>query len=152
MIFVTVGTTDFDDLVRALDAMAPDLNDEMVIQYGHGTHEPQNCEAFRFTNSLDPYYEKADLVISHGGLCTVMEVCRRGLKLVAMANPDRFDDHQTDILSYMSDAGHLVWCRSFHALPEAIDTARRKTFVPYDTPECRIAETVQEFLSKLTPR
>ena len=102
MIFVTVGTTDFDDLVRALDERAGELDDELVIQYGHGKYVPRNCEAFRFASSLDPYYEKADIVVSHGGLCTVMEACRKGLKLVGMANPDRFDDHQADILAYMS--------------------------------------------------
>ncbi len=148
MIFVTVGTTDFDDLVRALDKLAPELDDELVIQYGHGTYEPKNCEAFRFAPSLEPYYANANVVISHGGLCTVMEACRNGLKLVGMANQDRFDDHQADILAYMSGAGHMIWCRSFDDLPEAIATARKTTFAPYDSPECNIAETVQNYLSK----
>lgn len=152
MIFVTVGTTDFDDLVRALDDLAPTLGDELVIQYGHGTYEPKNCEAFRFAPSLQPYYEKADVVVSHGGLCTVMEACQNGLKLVGMANPDRFDDHQSDILAFMHGAGHMIWCRSYDELPQAIVVARSTTFKPYQVPECRIAETVQDYLSGLGRR
>lgn len=149
MIFVTVGTTDFDDLVRAVDALVPQLGDEVVIQYGHGLYEPRNCEAFRFAPSLEPYYARADVVVSHGGLCTVMEVLRRGKKLVGVANPDRYDDHQSDILATMSGDGHMVWCRSLDGLADAVAEARDGTFAPYESPPSRIADVIAEYLRGL---
>ncbi|MFH1845469.1 MAG: PssE/Cps14G family polysaccharide biosynthesis glycosyltransferase [bacterium] len=151
MIFVTVGTTDFDDLVRAMDSLAPKLDPDVVIQYGHGTYEPHNCESFRFARTLEPYYERADVVVSHGGLCTVMEVVKRGLKLVSLSNPDRFDDHQEDILRYMSGMNQLVWCRSLGGLSAAIAEAQQTEFAPYEKPDCRIAEIVTNYLNGLSP-
>ena len=43
MIFVTVGTTDFDDLLRAMDALAPTLGEEVVAQTGRGPISPPSA-------------------------------------------------------------------------------------------------------------
>ncbi len=37
MIFVTIGTTDFDQLVQKMDSLAPGLTDEVVMQIGKGS-------------------------------------------------------------------------------------------------------------------
>src|SRR4051794_7327968 len=98
MIFVTVGTTDFDDLVERMDDLAPALDEEVICQIGIGRYIPRHCQYFRFAASLDDCLRPARLVVSHGGLGTVMEVVRLGKPLVGVSNPDRRDLHQDDIL------------------------------------------------------
>ncbi|RME79801.1 MAG: hypothetical protein D6784_00135 [Chloroflexi bacterium] len=149
MIFVTVGTTDFSDLIRAVDALVPELGEEVVMQIGRGKYEPKNGEFFRLAPSLEPYYERASLVISHGGLGTVTEVMNRGLPLVAVEDPNQPDRHQTQLLQVWDEQKHLVWCRDLRRLPEAIEKART-TLVPYRKPECRIHLVIQEYLDKMT--
>jgi beta-1,4-N-acetylglucosaminyltransferase len=146
MIFVTVGTTDFDDLVREMDRLAPELNERIVAQIGRGRYEPRRMEFFRFADSLEPQYSKAAVVVSHGGLGTLIEVIERGLKLIGVSNPDRYDRHQEDILGILSERKHMVWCRSLDRLKEAFDDLARVDLVPYRRPECRIAERIREFL------
>jgi len=146
VIFVTVGTTDFDNLVRVMDALAPRLDEEVVIQIGRGAYEPIHCRWFRFAPSLEPYYKEASLVVAHGGLGTVMEVLRSGGKLIGVANPDRYDSHQEDLLGYLADEDHLIWCRDLNALAEEVGRARGMTFVPYSSPECHIHEAIADFL------
>ena len=149
MIFVTVGTTDFDALVQAMDRLAPTLGEEVVAQIGQGRYEPrQVSEWFRLAPSLDPYYSRARLVVSHGGLGTLMEVLGRGGRLVGVSNPDRYDRHQEDLLSYLDEAGHLVWCRDLGRLSEAIALAGEKAFVPYQPPPCTIHQVIDEFLRR----
>ena len=70
------------------------------------------------------------MVVTHGGLGTVTEVLRRGLRVVGVSNPDRFDRHQDQILQAFEQAGHLVWCRDLAGLPAAIEQARQAQFVP----------------------
>lgn len=149
MIFVTVGTTDFDLLVAAIDRLAPSLDEAVVAQIGHGRYEPrQITEWFRFAPDLASYYDRARLVVSHGGLATIMEVLRRGGRLVGVSNPDRYDRHQEDLLSYLDEGGYLVWCRTLDALDQAIADAGRRSFLPYEPPPCTIHEVIGEFLRR----
>ena len=148
MIFVTVGTSDFEQLVRKIDELAPFLRDQVVIQIGHGRYIPRNCEYFRFAPSLDPYYDKADIVVAHGGLGTTMEVLEKGKKLISVENITCIDDHQTDILEILAKEGHLIWCRDWDELPSLLERAPAMTPRPYVAPPCRIAEVIKDFLRK----
>ena len=149
MIFVTVGTTDFDALVAAADRLAAATDELVVIQIGHGQVEPQHAQWLRFAPSLDQYYDQADVVVTHGGLGTVTEVLGRGLRLVGVSNPDRFDRHQDQILQAFEQAGHLVWCRDLADLPAAVQRARRGQFIPYQPPASHIHRVIDRFLRDL---
>ena len=148
-IFVTVGSTDFDTLVQAVDRLAPTLNGTGIMQIGGGQYEPSNMPFFRFANSLAPYYEQASLVIAHGGLATTMEVLMRGLPLVSVSNPDRYDNHQDDLLSNMAQEGYLVWCRQLGNLKQAIRTAQTTFLKPYEQSECEIHTHIHQYLKTL---
>jgi len=148
-IFVTVGSTDFDTLVRAVDALAPSLPGTGIMQIGGGKYEPRNMPFFRFANSLAPYYDQASLVIAHGGLATTMEVLVRGLPLVSVSNPDRYDNHQDDLLSNMAQEGYLVWCRNMQDIKQAIRTAQTTSLKPYEQSACEIHTYIHRYLESL---
>ncbi len=149
MIFVTVGTTDFDALVEAMDRIAPSLGEEVVAQIGRGRYEPVNLRWFRSAPSLEPYYRQADLIVSHGGLGTVVEVASMGKPLVALSNPDRYDRHQDDLLGYMERQGHLLWCRDLAQLEADVRRARATTFRPYVAPPTHVHEVIREYLARV---
>ena len=146
MIFVTVGTTEFDDLVRAADRLAA-AGHEVVIQIGRGLVEPVHAQWFRFAPSLNSYYAAADVVVTHGGLGTVTEVLHRRIPLVGVSNHDRYDRHQDQILQAMEAAGHLLWCRDLAELQQAVEQAGQREFVPYQPPASRVAAVIREFLA-----
>ena len=145
-IFVTVGSTDFDTLVQTVDEIASTEPLQGIMQIGHGCYEPVHLPYFRFASPLDGYYERASLVIAHGGLATTMEVLRRGLPLISVSNPDRYDNHQDDLLRTMADDGYLVWCRRLDDLPEAITTVQTTALRKYRRPECTIHHVINQFL------
>lgn len=152
MIFVTVGTTDFDALVAAMDALAPSLGEPVVMQVGRGAARPVNAaEWFAFASSLAPYLATASIVVSHGGLGTVVEVLRGGGRLVGVSNPERYDRHQDDLLGAFERAGHLVWCRDLADLPSAIARARTGTFIPYHPPPCTLHTEIAARLAAPPP-
>jgi beta-1,4-N-acetylglucosaminyltransferase len=146
-IFVTVGSTDFDLLVRAVDTLAPSLPGTGIMQIGHGRYQPKHWPHFRFAPSLAPYYDQATLVIAHGGLATTMEVLNRGLPLIGVSNHDRSDNHQDDLLTAMEEEGYLVWCRNLDKLDQAIHTALTVPRKPYQLDECQIHLRIHEFLA-----
>lgn len=147
MIFVTVGSTDFDALIQTMDDLAPALDEPVVMQIGGGSHVPQHAAGHvRYAPSLQPYIQQADLVVSHGGLGTVLEVLAAGKRLVAVSNPDRYDSHQDDLLGEMEREGHLTWCRDLSHLEADIRAARARAPIPYVPPPCTIHVEIASFL------
>lgn len=128
MIFVTVGTIFFDDLVRFIDesVAAGLIIDPVVMQIGFGEYLPRHCEYYRIAPDLAPYYEQADLVIAHGGTGTTLEVLAHELPLVSICNPALADNHQHEFLSAMSELGVVNYCRRFEEIIPAINRLRER--------------------------
>lgn len=148
MIFVATGTTGFDGLVKGMDHLALSLDEPVVMQIGNGRYVPRHAGYFRFVSSLDPYYERASLVVGHGGMGTCLEVLAHGKPFVALANPDRYDQHQQDIVRILAEKNHLIWCQGPAELPEAVERARNHEFKRYVSPDCHIHLVIVEFLRK----
>jgi beta-1,4-N-acetylglucosaminyltransferase len=147
MIFVTVGSTDFDPLIKQMDELAPELGHEVVMQIGMGQYAPKNARHFRFAPSLDPYLAQADLIVGHGGLGTIVEALEQGKKLVCVVNPTTYDRHQEHLLRLFAAQNHLVWCQELADLSQAIRQAQQTQLTPYRPPECHIHEVIEQFLS-----
>lgn len=150
MIFVSVGSGNFDALILTLDEVCgrrPDL--QMLMQIGLGSYEPHHAPFFRFAPTLEPYYDQAKLVIAHGGVGVTLEVLRRGLPLIGVDNPDRPDQHQRDILSYLSEGGYLIWCQDLGQLETIIDSMPDGQLRRWQPDPCTIHLIVDEFLQGL---
>lgn len=128
MIFVTVGTHRFDELVRSVDEAAADgcFDCNVVAQIGHGEYEPLFCGSFRMAPNLDVYYDHARLVVGHGGTGTTLEILSRGLRLVSVANPRMQDNHQHELLEALSERGLVRYCRDLANLREMTAAALRE--------------------------
>lgn len=146
MIFVAVGTTDFDALIMKIDEIAPTLSEEVIMQIGNGQYIPKNCQYFRFAPSLEPYYDKSSIVVSHGGLGITLEALERGKNLISVENATCHGRHQKDLLSTLARKGYLIWCKDLRELPEALKRAMREEFKRYIAPGCEIHTVITEFL------
>jgi len=147
MIFVTVGTTyAFDDLVKAVDEIAPSIKEKIIIQTGTGTYVPQNCEYFHFKANLKKYIQKASIVISHGGAGASYEILTMGKKLISVENLDVNDSHQWDLLSKLEEKGYILWCRDLKDLSKQIHKIKKMKFKKYIPPKCEIHRVIQRFL------
>lgn len=126
-VFVTVGSTKFDALIKALDTpkVAEELATlgftDLIIQLGAGDYRPQqtsarlntknvglNIEWFEFTPSIGQYLSTADVVISHAGSGSIFETLRLNKPLVAVPNPVLMDDHQKELADKLAKEGYLV--------------------------------------------
>jgi beta-1,4-N-acetylglucosaminyltransferase len=118
-IFVTVGTTKFDELVlsvttkRSIQWMKDHGYTSLTIQYGRGTKpeveqdQDLKINKYDFQPSLEDDMKNSDLILSHAGAGTVMEALRMRKKLVVVINTRLMDNHQTELATAMADRGHL---------------------------------------------
>lgn len=86
-IFVTVGTTKFDELIATvlsreiLEALSSKGYYKIILQIGKTLFVPNcssrygfvNIEYFNMTANILPYVQNADLVISHAGAGSILD-------------------------------------------------------------------------------
>jgi len=123
MIFVTVGSINFDGLVRLIDGFVESgrIKEKVILQIGSGSYEPRFCEFFRTAPGLDSYHARADLVIGHGGTGTTLEVIEKGVRLISVSNPNMIDNHQDEFLDALARRGFVTYCKDLQQLPETIE-------------------------------
>lgn len=145
---MTVGTTlPFDDLVRAVDALAGKgaITEPVVCQIGPGAYEPRHCEYFRFKPNVDEYIEQAALVIGHGGTGTVTGLLAARKPFVAVANPLGAGNHQAEFLDRLSRRVAFLWTADLAQLPELI--AKAAGFEPAAHGGERLTDDLRRYLA-----
>jgi len=115
LIFVTVGgMRAFERLVREMDSIAGELDDQVVMQIGSTDHEPENCEFFRFMprKDIEKYYADAGIVVCHAGSGSILTALEHDKPLVLVPRiktyGEVFDDHQLEIARTMEGRGATV--------------------------------------------
>ena len=121
-VFVTVGTTEFDQLIREIDSssflqcLKECGYDELSVQMGRGLYEPVALisaskslsfpvTVYRFKPNLDKDMDRADLIISHCGAGSILEAVRKRKRLIVVINNSLQDNHQTELSDALTSEG-----------------------------------------------
>ncbi|XP_059612322.1 UDP-N-acetylglucosamine transferase subunit ALG13 homolog [Phlebotomus argentipes] len=122
-VLVTVGTTSFPELISAVNTreMVEILKNrlkchEITVQSGKNDLEfiPEfkdlSTKSFHYSDAFRDCIRAADLVISHAGAGTCMEVLAAGKALVVVVNDTLMDNHQTELADQLASENCLVQC------------------------------------------
>ena len=100
MIYVTVGTMflDFARLIDAMDAIARDTGEEVIVQTGMGKALPKHCEHFDFKprEEVLEIQRGARVVVCHAGIGCVSDALRMERPLIVVPRLKRFNEHMND--------------------------------------------------------
>ena len=139
MILVTLGTQDkkFYRILRELDRLieAGKIKDKVVVQAGDSAdYESKNMEIFDLIpmDDFNKLMNKCDLLITHGGVGSIIDGLKRNKKIIAIARLSKYNehhnDHQLQIVENFSNAGYILNLRDISHLEKMIEKA--KTFKP----------------------
>ena len=98
MIFVTLGTQD-KPFKRLLDYLEnSDINDEIIVQNGFTEYESNKLKLFKYLDKddFDNYLKKADLIICHAGVGTIVNCLKNDKKVLAVPRLSKYGEHQND--------------------------------------------------------
>lgn len=127
MILVTVGTNEapFDRLLRILDGHLYDA--DLVVQHGPSAVRPAGavCVEFLPYDELVAVMQRADLVVTHAGVGTIMTALASGRRPVVFPRLARYaeavDDHQVALARRLDAEGLVIAAETEDDLLAAID-------------------------------
>ncbi|MFZ2380477.1 glycosyltransferase [Lactococcus chungangensis] len=135
MIFITVGTHEqpFNRLIQKVDELIRDgeIQEEVFMQIGYSTYEPKytKWEKVIGYDEMADYLKKSDVVITHGGPSTYMQVLEEGKIPVVVPRQEKFgehvNDHQLWVSKQVRDKNYpLIICEDIESLLTDIEKSR----------------------------
>jgi UDP-N-acetylglucosamine transferase subunit ALG13 len=164
MILVTVGNhiEPFDRLVKGMDELAEQIDEEVVIQTGHCSYEPRYARHFQFTSGkeMQELTQAARVQVSHAGSGSILTALRMGKPLVVVPRRlkyhEHIDDHQLQLAHAVEKQGKLVAVHevSPDTLLAAIEKAAQQEQVGQaDAPEMeRLIGALRGYLEEWSPK
>lgn len=138
MILVTLGTQDkpFKRLLLAIQKEIDNGNikDEVVVQAGCTKFESKQMKIFDLipTDEFSKLVEKCDILITHGGVGSIITGLKNNKKVIGAARLKKFgehtNDHQLQILENFDQEKYIIYLRELDKLNEALKKA--KSFKP----------------------
>ena len=157
MILVTLGTQDkgFERLLEAIQQQIDNGNikDEVVVQAGHTKFESKDMKMFDLIpfDEFDKLIKKCDILITHGGVGSIITGLKNNKKVIAAARLAKFkehtNDHQLQIIKNFSQEGYILSLDNFDELGELLE--KTKTFVPnkYTSKTDNMIKLITEYIT-----
>lgn len=138
MILVILGTQDkaFPRILEAVDREIEKgtIKDRVVVQAGQTKYESNNMEIFDLLPApeFDKLVQDADLIITHGGVGSILSAIKKGKKVIACARLAKYhehhNDHQKQIICEFEKQGYILALKDFNKLGKMIE--KSKSFKP----------------------
>lgn len=117
MILVSVGTHNqgFERLVRAMDELAAELEETVIIQYGSSTYIPVHAEHFQWATSQQMWELtcQARVIVCHAAAGAIISGLQAGKPLVVVPRSKEYsehiDDHQMQLAFALHQTQRAIW-------------------------------------------
>lgn len=131
MTLIILGTQDktFPRLLKAIEREIKkgNIKDKVIVQAGQTKYESKNMEIFDFIemNKFNSLLKEADLVITHGGVGTILSAIRLNKKVIAVPRLKKYmeheNDHQIQIVKEFDKLGYIKACLDLKKLDKVLE-------------------------------
>ena len=130
MILVLLGTQN-NSFHRLLEKIQENIDngnikDSVIVQKGYTKFESENMTLYNQLpiDELNQLTEKADLVITHGGVGSIITSISMNKKVIAVPRLSQYNehvnDHQLDIINSFNEMGYIIGLHSVDELENAL--------------------------------
>jgi UDP-N-acetylglucosamine transferase subunit ALG13 len=130
VVLVLLGTQD-KPFTRLLDAIQHSIDkgnikDKVVVQAGCTKYVSKDMEIFDLIpiDEFGKLIKKADLIITHGGVGSIMEGIRNNKKILAAPRLKKYgehdNDHQLQIIEEFANMGYILPLKDFNKLDKML--------------------------------
>lgn len=135
MIFVTLGTQD-KSFKRLLDLISKAIDegyikDKVIVQAGVTKYESDKMEIYNLLSmeQFNKYIEDCDLLITHGGVGSILNGLRNDKKVIAAPRLIKYDEHESDhqiqIVNAFYDKGYILKLDDGDSLEDILKVSKK---------------------------
>lgn len=159
MILVMLGTQNnsFHRLLEEIDKLINNgvIQEKVIVQAGYTKYKSKNMEIFSLISQdeLEKYQIQANLIITHGGVGSIIGSLKLGKKVIAVPRLHKYlehvNDHQKQIIENFSENGYIIGIEDVSELEKAIEKV--KTFEPkkYIANNEKMLSIIENFIDNL---
>jgi UDP-N-acetylglucosamine transferase subunit ALG13 len=156
MILVLLGTQPhgFPRLLAAVDELIEKglIREQVIAQRGHTRYASDNMELIDFIpkDEFSRLIERADVVVTHGGVGSILNCVKSGKKVIAVprekAYGEHVNDHQAQIVKAFDDKGHIMGVFDVGELGRALSSVGDFRPEPYVSNTEQVIKLIADFI------
>ncbi len=142
MIFVTTGVSSipFDRLIKKMDEIAATYRAPVFMQTGYNGYKPRNAQHVPILTRKEylTYMQQADLVVSHAGAGTTMDLILSQKRCILVPRMKKFREHLNDHqLEHIKGWGERLGIKVVYDINELDDLVRQIETIPVPSPRAQ---------------
>lgn len=158
MTLVILGTQDkeFTRLLVAVEKQIENgiLND-VIVQTGNTKYESNIMQIIDFIpmEQFNTMISKADLIITHGGVGSILSGLRNNKKVIAIPRLSKYkeheNDHQKQIVDQFYKNGYILKCEDLNKLDHVIKESMDFVCKPYKGNNSKMIKIIEKFIDNI---
>lgn len=159
MILVLLGTQNnsFHRLLEEIEKNIEDgtIKEEVIVQAGYTKFKSKKMKIFGLIprEELENLQQQADLIITHGGVGSIITSIRKGKKVIAVPRLHEYgehvNNHQIEIVDNFNSQGYIIGINKVEDLKQAI--LKTDTFKPnqYEINNELMLKIIEDYIEKI---
>lgn len=156
MILILLGTQDnsfhrlLEEVQRLIDKKI--ITEKVVVQAGRTKYESKDMEIYSLMpeENLKEIMERSDLVITHGGVGSIVMALKMGKKVIAVPRLSEFgehiNDHQIQIIDSFNSQEFLIGVTNLKDLEKALEKSKEFTPKKFKSETEHMINLIEEFI------
>lgn len=159
MILVLLGTQNnsFHRLLEEIDRLIKNkvIKEEVMIQAGYTKYTSENMKILDFVSKeeLEELQNKADLIITHGGVASILQSITKEKKVIAIPRLHQYQEHvnnhQTEIVELFNQKGYIIGIQRVEELEKAIGQVEKFEPRKYTQNHDKMLKIIEDFIDKI---
>lgn len=156
MILVLLGTQNnsFHRLLEEIDRLIEKntITDEVIVQSGYTKYNSKNMKIFELISKeeLNKLQDKADLIITHGGVGSIISSIKKGKKVIAVPRLHEYNEHvnnhQKEIIKLFNEKGYIIGIDSIEKLENTLLNIEKFTPIKYENKNDKMLQIISDFI------
>lgn len=158
MILVLLGTQNnsFHRLLEEIDRLIEKniITDEVIVQSGYTKYNSKNMKIFELISKeeLNKLQDKADLIITHGGVGSIISSIKKGKKVIAVPRLHEYNEHvnnhQQEIIKLFDEKGYIIGIDSVEQLEKTLLNIEKFTPTKYENNNKKMLQIISDFIDE----